>query len=227
MTDNIRIVVFGSEPEAREKQEEETPVVVHKHPYGASAKIKANSFHQEKCSCHGNPGKCKHECRCEDKKQGYASPNNGVKYDSGKPRVDLLPFDALMEIGRVFGYGGKKYEDNNWAHGMNHSRMMGAALRHLFAYWNGEDNDPESGFSHLACAGCNVLMLLASRMRKCGVDDRFAVETRNEPQVESEEEKGTPENESHAENTENSEGKKAKQAQELRDLVKPLYEILQ
>jgi hypothetical protein len=33
-------------------------------------------------------------------------------------------------------------------------------IRHLFAFARGVDKDPETGLSHLAHLGCNVLFLL-------------------------------------------------------------------
>lgn len=33
----------------------------------------------------------------------------GTKHDAGKPRADLLPPDALLEVARVLDYGAKKY----------------------------------------------------------------------------------------------------------------------
>ena len=32
--------------------------------------------------------------------------------------------------------------------------------RHIFAWWGGEDKDPETGFSHLAHAACCLLFLM-------------------------------------------------------------------
>jgi hypothetical protein len=42
----------------------------------------------------------------------------------------------------------------------------------MWAYWKGEDNDPETGLSHLAHAMCCVMFLLSYHLRKVGTDDR-------------------------------------------------------
>ena len=97
----------------------------------------------------------------------------GTKHDSGKPRTDLLPPDALLEVSKVFAFGGNKYGDYNWCKGFKWSRLLGAALRHLFAFMRGEDKDPESEHSHLAHAACCVLMLISHEQRKLGEDDRW------------------------------------------------------
>lgn len=96
----------------------------------------------------------------------------GVKHDIGKPRYDLLPPDAMDAIAQVFTYGAAKYADRNWEGGMAWGRLFAAMMRHCWAFWRGEDVDPESGLPHLAHAGACVLMLLAYTQRGIGADDR-------------------------------------------------------
>lgn len=95
------------------------------------------------------------------------------KYDGEKIRLDLLPFAAVEEIGKAFTYGAKKYADHNYRKGMARSRLLGAALRHLFAYARGQDRDPESGLLELAHVGACVLMLLDAELHQLGTDDRW------------------------------------------------------
>ena len=98
--------------------------------------------------------------------------DQGVKFDKEKPRVDLLPGDALLEIAKVLGHGAEKYDDRNWELGMDWHRPFGALLRHLWAWWGGEELDKESGLPHLSHAGCNILFLIAYSLRNKGLDDR-------------------------------------------------------
>lgn len=85
----------------------------------------------------------------------------GVKYDSGKPTPRLLPPHALLAIAKVLEFGARKYSPDNWKHVENAgSRYMDAMLRHILAYMSGEENDPETGESHLAHAGCCLMFLL-------------------------------------------------------------------
>lgn len=44
--------------------------------------------------------------------------------------------------------------------GLKTSRVYGALLRHMFSWFRGESIDPESGESHLAHAGCCIMMLI-------------------------------------------------------------------
>jgi hypothetical protein len=102
----------------------------------------------------------------------------GVKHDTDKYPLHLLPFDALLSVACVLHHGQIKYGARNWEKGMDWSRVQAAALRHLFAWSNGEDIDPESGMSHLAHATCCLLFLLAYELRRAGHDDRpWAAET--------------------------------------------------
>lgn len=96
-----------------------------------------------------------------------------IKHDGNKPRWDLLPLDAVDEIAQVFTYGAKKYDTYNWLNDMRYGRYIAATFRHLRDYWLGEDLDKESGLSHLAHAGANILMLLGSIKRGKGTDDRW------------------------------------------------------
>lgn len=95
-----------------------------------------------------------------------------IKHDSDKARMDLMPALPLLEIGQVMGYGAKKYSERNWEQGMSWGRMYAAAQRHLLAFWSGEDIDPESGLSHLAHAGFNILALLEYTKTHRELDDR-------------------------------------------------------
>jgi hypothetical protein len=95
-----------------------------------------------------------------------------VKYDSDKPRFDLIPPGPLMEVAAVMEFGARKYGDNNWRKGMKHGRLYGACGRHILAYWGGEDKDPETGFHHLAHALCCLFMLLSLIETHPELDDR-------------------------------------------------------
>lgn len=96
----------------------------------------------------------------------------GVKHDQGKAPWHLLPPDAMDEVLKVLDYGANKYAARNWEAGMDWSRPFSAMMRHMWAWWSGEDIDQESGLSHLAHAACCVLFLLAYNKRFDGYDDR-------------------------------------------------------
>lgn len=96
----------------------------------------------------------------------------GVKFDSGKLRMDLLPPDALEALARILTDGAVKYGEYNWSKGMKWSRPYAALLRHLMAFWSGQDTDPESGHPHLWHVLTNAVFLTSYQIREIGEDDR-------------------------------------------------------
>jgi len=98
---------------------------------------------------------------------------SGHKSDDAKVRLELLPPDALVEIGKVLTLGALKYGDRNWERGIACSRVHGALLRHSLAWFGGEDADPETGLSHMAHCAANALFLLSYELRQFRkLDDR-------------------------------------------------------
>lgn len=95
------------------------------------------------------------------------------KDDAGKARIDLIPHELIFATAQVLELGARKYAPNNWAKGAEWSRYFSAMQRHLWAWWGGQDCDPESGRSHLAHAACCLAFLLAYENRNLGTDDRF------------------------------------------------------
>jgi hypothetical protein len=89
-------------------------------------------------------------------------PIEAQRFDEGKTNWSLMPFEAVEEVNKVLEFGANKYSEWNFTSngGMKHSRILNSCLRHIFAYMRGQDNDPESGLSHLAHAGCNIMFLL-------------------------------------------------------------------
>ena len=83
----------------------------------------------------------------------------GTKHDGDKIRTDLYPVASFLGTCRVLTHGAKKYAARNWEKGILFGRVYGALLRHVFAWWGGEDVDPESGEHHLDHAGCCIAFL--------------------------------------------------------------------
>lgn len=96
----------------------------------------------------------------------------GVKFDEGKMPWHLLPPDVMEAILQVLDYGAVKYAPRNWEKGMAWHRPFSALMRHMWAYWRGEDYDKETGFLHTAHAACCILFLLGYQLRGIGEDDR-------------------------------------------------------
>jgi hypothetical protein len=96
----------------------------------------------------------------------------GQKHDADKARLELVPPEIMTALGDILTFGAKKYGDRNWEHGMAWSRVFGACMRHLWAWWAGERMDTETGRSHLWHAACCIAFLVAYEERRTGTDDR-------------------------------------------------------
>jgi len=96
-----------------------------------------------------------------------------LKHDSGKAPMNLLSREALEQTAMVMEFGKDKYAAHNWRKGFAWSRPLSAAMRHLMAFNDGEDKDPESGLSHLAHAACCIMFLLEFEKTHKHLDDRF------------------------------------------------------
>jgi len=96
----------------------------------------------------------------------------GIKHDQDKPRMDLLDPYAIEQLAKVLTFGASKYAAHNWREGISKSRLIAAALRHLFAYLGGQDKDPETGLSHIGHAMCCCMFLLGLEHRP-ELDDRW------------------------------------------------------
>ena len=104
------------------------------------------------------------------------TPREGVKFDTGKRRVDLVPTEAINALADVLTAGAVKYGEHNWRHGMDWSRVYGAAQRHMLAFWGGDDIDEESGMPHLWHALTNMAFLVSYQALSVGRDDRWKQE---------------------------------------------------
>src|SRR5689334_23103944 len=83
--------------------------------------------------------------------------NTGAVRDAqiGKGRFDLLPYDALERVARIFEAGAQKYSARNWENGIPTHRFMDSGLRHALKYLGGRRDE-----DHLAMACWNLLCLL-------------------------------------------------------------------
>lgn len=101
--------------------------------------------------------------------------DKAVKFDQGKMPLNLLSTEALNQTAAVLLFGADKYAAHNWRDGFLWSRPLAAAMRHITAFNDGEDRDPESGLSHLAHAACCIMFLLEFEKTHRELDDRYKV----------------------------------------------------
>jgi hypothetical protein len=85
----------------------------------------------------------------------------GVKKDSGKPLLDLIPWTSVYEAARVFNWAvdSGNYPADNWKFVQNAvKRYCSAGIRHFAARMSGELHDPDSKLFHSAHAACCALI---------------------------------------------------------------------
>ncbi len=97
----------------------------------------------------------------------------GLKADSGKAPCELLSPQAMLGTAEVLAYGAKKYAPNNWRKGLAWSRIIGAIMRHMFAFMLGEDLDPETGLPHIDHAATEIMFLQEFYRTHKHLDDRY------------------------------------------------------
>ena len=93
-------------------------------------------------------------------KASQNATTGGRKFDGGKLQYGLVPPLALKAVVDVLTFGAEKYEPDNWKHVPDSKRRYFDALqRHVWAWKEGEQLDPESGRHHLAHALCCLMFL--------------------------------------------------------------------
>lgn len=104
------------------------------------------------------------------------NPNpNDPKQEAGMRKVPFqtLPMAVLAEMAVAHGEGAAKYGRHNWREGrVIASTYYGATLRHLCAWIEGEDIDPDSGLSHLTKAMTSLAVLRDAQIQGTAIDDR-------------------------------------------------------
>lgn len=101
------------------------------------------------------------------------SENPKRQHGACKPSIHFIPPAVILEEARVMALGGSKYGPFNWNDKpVDASTYYDAAFRHLAAWYTGQNDDPESGASHLAHARACLGILLDALMLGTLIDDR-------------------------------------------------------
>lgn len=92
---------------------------------------------------------------------------------TAKVAFSAIPANVMAELGLAMMEGARKYGRHNFRHtAIRSSVYYDAVLRHLTAWWEGQDIDPDSGLSHITKAIATLTVLRDSTMRDHLVDDR-------------------------------------------------------
>lgn len=102
--------------------------------------------------------------------------NIASKNDKNKVDLSLIPSIALFEEAKAFMVGEKKYNRYNYCKGHKASQLVAAAMRHLTAWFEREENDPIDGQHHLGSVRACCAMILRQQELGTMIDDRFEAE---------------------------------------------------
>jgi hypothetical protein len=90
-----------------------------------------------------------------------------------KAPLSTLPTQVGFEVALAMLEGARKYGRHNYrSMGVKASVYYDACQRHLAAWWEGEDIDPDSGLSHIAKAAACLFVLRDSMLMENWEDDR-------------------------------------------------------
>lgn len=96
--------------------------------------------------------------------------------DLNKPRLSLIPKEALWALGGALTHGETRYGKENWKLGIKISYLLDSALRHISQFNSGEDIDQQSNNHHLGNAMANLSMAIWMCQHKPDFDDRWKPE---------------------------------------------------
>lgn len=90
----------------------------------------------------------------------------GLRYNSGKLPLHLVPPEVPAFIAAVLGYGAHKYEERNWERGLTHDQLCASLERHVLA-WKIDQNarDAETGFLESLMILTNAAMIATLHYR--------------------------------------------------------------
>ena len=90
-----------------------------------------------------------------------------------KTPMSTVPCGPIMEAGLGMLEGSVKYGRHNYrVAGVRASIYYDAAMRHLMAWWEGQDTDPDSGIHHIGKAISTLIVLRDAQMNEMVTDDR-------------------------------------------------------
>lgn len=100
--------------------------------------------------------------------------NTGARRDNatGKGRMDLLPWQAILELSKHCERGAAHYGENNIRLGVPYSSLADSGTRHIAKWVAGIDDEPY----HLVAACWNLMWLLEETITRPDLNDIPAVQ---------------------------------------------------
>jgi len=90
-----------------------------------------------------------------------------------KIRAQFTPVTVLNEIHKGMTEGAEKYGPYNWREtDIEAGDYYDSTMRHMSAWWDGEDIDPDSGVHHVSKAITGLIVLRDAMLHGTCIDDR-------------------------------------------------------
>lgn len=96
----------------------------------------------------------------------------GGKKGSKDERYDLIPWEQMDEVARLFNKGAEKYSAHNWTKGYAWHLSFASLIRHAAAFWGGQSYDEETECHHLSSVIFHALALMNFEQHHPDLDDR-------------------------------------------------------
>lgn len=107
-----------------------------------------------------------------EKEHGFFDQQQVIKqalrYNDDKLKWSYVHFGSLEPMVRVLMFGATKYEPFNWQRGLKKDEILESMQRHLAKLIDGEQNDPESGLSHIGHIMCNAMFWSYTDLKEKG-----------------------------------------------------------
>ncbi len=99
--------------------------------------------------------------------------NPKISVGVAKVPLSTVPAQVMAEVGLAMLEGALKYGRHNYrVAGVRASVYIDAAMRHILAWWEGQDVDPDSGLSHITKAIASLSVLRDAQINGVCSDDR-------------------------------------------------------
>jgi hypothetical protein len=111
--------------------------------------------------------------KAEMKSPGKKDTNPKDACGTAKGPLSTVSGPFIHAVGLALMEGARKYGRHNYrACGVRYSVYYDALMRHMTAWWEGEDNDPDSGLPHPVKAAACLAVLFDSMVQQNATDDR-------------------------------------------------------
>lgn len=113
------------------------------------------------------------DCLVKQKAGSCKDTNPKDSVGIAKVPFSTIPAQVMAEVGLAMLEGSLKYGRHNYrVAGVRASVYYDALLRHLTAWWEGQDLDADSGLPHIVKAAACLVVLRDSQIRGNWTDDR-------------------------------------------------------